>query len=292
MAPPSAAQICGLLLLLTLVLAPGLSKPASATPPDTHRPKPTPAALGSSLGPTRGYEVADTRDFLAGADADLALYVRIMILRAHIDAASRLAITSLEAARNHFDYAKDDYYEPIRHELARRGIRGFAAELEAFEAAIIDNLPPPVLISACRSFDSGVGRALGSISQKLRGSPEFMLESIALMLQVASDRYRDAFVNFRIENVDAYSDSFVIVKRAKELFRSAERRLRAADEPIFLEIERVFMEFTEAWPSFAPPARAEFSVSTVQGLSATFEIWVRRHLAKQRAGASAAGTQP
>ena len=208
------------------------------------------AALGGSAGCV---STAPAVPASMRADADFLLHLGLM--RGHLLVGHALfALGEQSAAQSHAKHPSDELYAGIGDELARRGVRGFAAELEAHAAAVASGDEAGVTAAY-----AALQNAIAQTERAVTTSPSLTARLIVLLLEEAAREYAVGIVDGRLENAHEYQDAFGFTQVALELARSQHAALPIGDRDreVFADIAQRIAALDHFWPTLMPPPRLD-----------------------------------
>ncbi len=206
-------------------------------------------------------------DPLAGARADEALEVRLILMKGHLDVGHELYLAGLTAdATPHISHPSTELYGRVEPDLKAQNIPAFHDKLDALRLAFEAKATGANFEKPYAEAITAIDVALRAISSK-ETVPPAPARLAYLVLNVAAGEYANGFDQSDSDKITApveYQDSLGFYRQARALVEGGAAGFKTRDAKTYAQVIAHLDALKAAWPTAAVPAAAVLSASRFQ----------------------------
>jgi hypothetical protein len=207
-------------------------------------------------------------DGLAGAGDDMALAVRLGMVRGHLIAAE--ALINLGDYRNalpHIHHPLEEIWPDLQAPFAARNIAGFAETAAAITRALgaADRQASLTAIGQLRALCDKAEASLPKAAD-----PAFAGNAAVRLMRMAMPEYEGAIEDGRLVNVVEYQDAMGFLTEASRRLTAISSAIQDADARG--DMERAIQAILESFPSINPPEKPVRTGGAITGLISLIEL--------------------
>jgi len=209
---------------------------------------------------------------LTGEAKDIDYMTKLGLMKGHMIVAEELLnLKKPEQAEPHIGHPVEEIYADIQDQLSDRQVAEFSDVLTNVQNLVKTKPNDPQLKTEFVNATAAIDKAIAALPESQRQSPEFVLNVINGILDVAGAEYAAAITQGKISEIIEYQDSRGFVIYVTSLYKEVEPKLSKDKADAGKDIKTSLGELFKAWPSPIPPAAPVLSVDTVVGKIKTIE---------------------
>ena len=213
--------------------------------------------------------VAKGPTLAASTLADVDYLLNLGLIRGHLLVGHTLfRLGEQTAARSHARHPADELYMAVVPELERRGVAGFAAELEVHAEALASGDTASVA-SAYAALTAAIGRTEAAVD----ASPIVAGRVIVGLLREAAREYDIGVVDGQLADAHEYQDAYGFTQVANRLAHARHAALPRdhGERPVFARMVRRIEALGDLWPALMPPLQLTQSATRLDAAADEIE---------------------
>ncbi|MGB7445279.1 MAG: hypothetical protein WA919_29760 [Coleofasciculaceae cyanobacterium] len=203
---------------------------------------------------------------------DVSYMTALGLMKGHLMVAKELLNEGKpEEAEPHIGHPVEEIYGDIEGQLEQRNVEEFKPTLNKLNDTVKSAPKAPELTPQYQEAMQEIDGAIAALPEEQRQSPEFLLQVVNQMLNVAGEEYEAAIADGKFVEILEYQDSRGFVLYSEELYRNISSQMSEEHAEASQAIESSLTELKTAWPSVNPPETPIKSPEEVSGLVATIK---------------------
>ena len=213
--------------------------------------------------------VAKGPTLAASTLADVDYLLNLRLIRGHLLVGHALfGLGEQAAARSHARHPADELYMAVAPELERRGVAGFANELEVHAEALASG-DAAAVESAYAALTAAIGRTEAAVN----ASPMVAGRVIGRLLREAAREYDVGVEDGQVVDAHEYQDAYGFTQVANRLahVRHAALPIDHRARPVFAGMVRRIEALRDLWPALMPPLQLNHSATRLDAAAQEIE---------------------
>ncbi len=210
---------------------------------------------------------------LTGEAKDVDYMTKMGLMKGHLLVAKELLdLQKADQAEPHIGHPVEEIYTDVEDQLQERNVKDFKNTLVSFQDVVKSNSKDAnKMATNYKESMQAVDGAIQALPETKRQSPQFVLQVINGLLDVASSEYGAAIANGKVSAAIEYQDSRGFITYADSLYKNISAKMAKEHPEANKAIASSMSDLKTAWPTATAPAAPVKTPEQVSQLIKTIE---------------------